>query len=206
VLATVLFIEIVRSTERAAALGDQEWKEIIVIHNDQIRKNLARYGGREIKTTGDGFLATFDAPGRAIRAPRRSVSLRARFGLEIRAGLHTGEIELMENDVAGIAVHIGARIAALVGSSEVLVSDTVKDLVVGSGIEFVALHSGGGHYLDEARNWEKYSFGTWLKGAAKRLHRNKAATALANKLARITWSVLRNDNTFDITHSEVGAV
>jgi class 3 adenylate cyclase len=150
VLATVLFIEIVRSTERAAALGDQEWKEIIVIHNDQIRKNLARYGGREIKTTGDGFLATFDAPGRAIRAPRRSVSLRARSGLEIRAGLHAGEVELMEDEVAGIAVHIGARIAALVGSSEVLVSDTVKDLVVGSGIEFVALHSGGGHYLDEA--------------------------------------------------------
>jgi class 3 adenylate cyclase len=137
VLATVLFIDIVGSTERAAALGDQKWKEFIIIHNDQIRQNLARYGGREIKTAGDGFLATFDAPGRAIRCASALCQSARSLGLEIRAGLHTGEIELMEDDVAGIAVHIGARVAALAGPGEVLVSGTVKDLVVGSGIEFV---------------------------------------------------------------------
>jgi class 3 adenylate cyclase len=137
VLATVLFIDIVGSTERAAALGDQKWKEIIAVHNDQVRKELAHYGGREIKTTGDGFLATFDAPGRAIRCARALCESARALGLEIRAGLHTGEIELMEEDVAGIAVHIGARVAALAGPGEVLVSGTVKDLVVGSGIEFV---------------------------------------------------------------------
>jgi class 3 adenylate cyclase/alpha-beta hydrolase superfamily lysophospholipase len=138
VLATVLFIDIVGSTERAAALGDQMWKEIIAVHNDQIRKELARYRGREIKTTGDGFLVTFDAPGRAICCARAICQSARSLGLEIRAGLHTGEVELIEkNDVAGIAVHIGARVAALAGPGEVLVSGTVKDLVVGSGIEFV---------------------------------------------------------------------
>ena len=137
VLATVLFIDIVGSTERAAALGDQKWKELIAVHNDQIRKELARCGGREIKTIGDGFLATFDAPGRAICCARALCESARSLGLEIRAGLHTGEVELMENDVAGIAVHIGARVAALAGPGEVLVSSTVKDLVVGSGIEFV---------------------------------------------------------------------
>jgi class 3 adenylate cyclase len=137
VLATVLFIDIVGSTERAAALGDQKWKEIIAVHNDQVRKELAHYGGREIKTTGDGFLATFDAPGRAIRCARALCESARALGLEIRAGLHTGEVELMGNDMAGIAVHIGARVAASAGPGEVLVSGTVKDLVVGSGIEFV---------------------------------------------------------------------
>jgi class 3 adenylate cyclase len=137
VLATVLFTDIVGSTDRAAALGDQRWKEIIAVHNNQIRKELAYYRGREIKTIGDGFLAMFDAPGRAICCARAICQSARSFGLEIRAGLHTGEVELMENDVAGIAVHIGARVAALAGPGEVLVSGTVKDLVVGSGIEFV---------------------------------------------------------------------
>ena len=137
VLATVLFIDIVGSTERAAALGDQMWKETLAVCYDQIRKELARYRGREIKATGDGFLATFDAPGRAICCARAICQSAHLLGLEIRAGLHTGEVELIENDVAGIAVHIGARVAALAGPSEVLVSGTVKDLVVGSGIEFI---------------------------------------------------------------------
>jgi class 3 adenylate cyclase len=138
VLATVLFTDIVGSTERAADLGDQKWKELITVLNEQIRKELARYGGREIKTIGDGFLATFDAPGRAICCACALCKSARSLGLEIRAGLHTGEVELMENDVAGIAVHIGARVAAVAGPGEVLVSGTVKDLVVGSGIEFVA--------------------------------------------------------------------
>ena len=136
VLATVLITDIVGSTERAAALGDQMWKEIIAVHNDQSRKEIAHYRGREIRTTGDGFQAIFDAPGRAICCARAICQSAHSLGLEIRAGLHTGEIELMENDVAGIAVHICARVAALAGPSEVLVSGTVKDLVVGSGIEF----------------------------------------------------------------------
>ena len=136
VLATVLFTDIVRSTERAAALGDDRWKALLAEHHASVRRELDAFRGREIDTTGDGFLATFDGPGRAIhcaRAIRDGVRL---LGLEIRAGLHTGEIEMTANDVAGIAVHIGARVAALAGPSEVLVSSTVKDLVVGSGIEF----------------------------------------------------------------------
>jgi pimeloyl-ACP methyl ester carboxylesterase len=137
VLATVLITDIVGSTVRAASIGDQMWKEIIAVHNDHIRKELARYRGKEIRTSGDGFLATFDAPGRAICCARAICQSAHSLELEIRAGLHTGEIDLMENDLAGIAVHIGARVAALAGPSEVLVTDTVKNLVVGSGIEFI---------------------------------------------------------------------
>lgn len=154
-LATVLFTDIVGSTERAASLGDQEWKELIAAHNDQIRKELAHYRGREIKTIGDGFLATFDAPGRAICCAHAICQSARSLGLEIRAGLHTGEIELMENDVAGIAVNIGARVAAVAGPSEVLVSGTVKDLVVGSGIEFI---DRGSHVLKGVPGeWHLYS-------------------------------------------------
>jgi len=137
VLATVLFTDVVGSTERAAALGDRKWKERIAIHHNHVRIELARYRGKEIKSIGDGFLATFDGPGRAIwcaHAIRKSVRS---LGLEIRNGLHTGEIEVMENDIAGIAVNIAARVAALAGPDEILVSSTVKDLVVGSGIEFI---------------------------------------------------------------------
>ena len=155
VLATVLFTDIVGSTERAASLGDHEWKELIAVHNDQIRKELAHYRGREIKTIGDGFLATFDAPGRAIGCAHAICQSARSLGLEIRAGLHTGEIELMENDVAGIAVNIGARVAAVAGPSEVLVSGTVRDLVVGSGIEFI---DRGSHVLKGVPGeWHLYS-------------------------------------------------
>jgi pimeloyl-ACP methyl ester carboxylesterase/class 3 adenylate cyclase len=136
VLATVLFTDIVGSTERAAELGDRRWRELLDRHDEAIRRVLARFHGREIVTAGDGFLATFDGPGRAVRAAGAIREAVAELGLDVRAGLHTGEVELAGSDVRGIAVHIGARVAALAGAGEVLVSSTVKDLVAGSGIDF----------------------------------------------------------------------
>jgi class 3 adenylate cyclase len=138
VLATVLFTDIVDSTRRAAELGDARWRDVLERHDALVRAHLADHRGREVKSTGDGFLATFDGPARAIRcACDITVEVR-RLGLDVRAGLHTGELEVRGDDVAGMAVHIGARIGALGGPGEVLVSGTVKDLVVGSGIEFAA--------------------------------------------------------------------
>jgi class 3 adenylate cyclase/pimeloyl-ACP methyl ester carboxylesterase len=137
VLATVLFTDIVESTERAAALGDRRWRELLDRHDGAVRRVLARFRGREIDTIGDGFLATFDGPGRAVRAAQAIVDAVRDVGLQIRAGLHTGEVELAGADVRGIAVHIGARVSATAKPGEVLVSSTVKDLVAGSGIEFV---------------------------------------------------------------------
>jgi class 3 adenylate cyclase len=137
VLATVLFTDLVGSTQRAAALGDRRWRVLLEHHQVIVRKQLDRFRGREIDTAGDGFLATFDGPARAVRcAVEIGASLRE-LGLEIRAGLHTGEVELANGAVRGIAVHIGARVASLARSGEVLVSSTVKDLVAGSGIVFV---------------------------------------------------------------------
>ena len=136
ILATVLFTDIVSSTERAAMLGDRRWRELLDSHNHLVRRELAHFRGREIHTAGDGFLATFDGPARAIRCASAIRDAVRRLGIEIRAGLHTGEIELMGDDVGGIAVHIGARVAAEAGAGEVLVSSTVKDLVAGSGLEF----------------------------------------------------------------------
>jgi class 3 adenylate cyclase len=136
VLATVLFTDIVGSTERAAALGDQRWRNLLDDHHATIRRVLARFRGREVKTTGDGFLATFDGPARGVRCACAIAEEIKPLGIEIRAGLHTGECEMMGDDVGGIAVHIGARVAALANASEVLVSSTVKDLVAGSGLRF----------------------------------------------------------------------
>jgi class 3 adenylate cyclase len=136
VLATVLFTDIVGSTDRARTLGDHAWKELLGRHYARAREQLDRFRGRQIVTTGDGLLATFDGPARAIRCAQSIAAAERELGLDIRAGLHTGEVELDGSDVRGIAVHIGARIAALADSGEVLVSSTVKDLVVGSGIEF----------------------------------------------------------------------
>ena len=136
VLATVLFTDIVGSTERARALGDHAWRDLLDSHYAVARGQLERFRGRQVVTTGDGLLATFDGPARAIRCAQAMVAGIRDLGLEIRAGLHTGEIELDGADVRGMAVHIGARIATLAESSEVLVSSTVKDLVVGSGIGF----------------------------------------------------------------------
>jgi len=136
VLATVLFTDIVSSTEQASALGDHAWRELLDHAYAVMREQLDRFRGRQIVTTGDGFLATFDGPARAIRCAQAIATGARDLGLAMRAGLHTGEIELAGTDVRGIAVHIGARISALAAPGEVLVSPTVKDLVVGSGIEF----------------------------------------------------------------------
>jgi class 3 adenylate cyclase len=136
VLATVLFTDIVGSTERAAQLGDRRWRAVLDDFYGEVRRQLARFRGQEVDTAGDGFLATFDGPARAIGC---ALAIRAgvgSLGLEIRSGLHTGEVELAGEDVRGIAVHIGARVAAEAGAGEVLVTRTVKDLVAGSGIEF----------------------------------------------------------------------
>jgi class 3 adenylate cyclase len=155
VLATVLFTDIVGSTATAAELGDRRWKELVREHEAIIRQELARHHGREIHTTGDGVLATFDGPARAIRC---AVAIREAVrdtGIEIRAGLHTGEIELQGNDVAGIAVHIGARVSAQAGPSEIWVSRTVVDLVIGSGLEF---EDRGSHVLKGVPGeWQLFS-------------------------------------------------
>ena len=137
VLATVLFTDIVGSTDRASELGDRRWKALLGEHDRLVREQLARHGGIEVKTTGDGFLATFDGPARGIRCAIAIGRTVHEIGLEVRAGVHTGEIERRGDDVAGLAVHIGARIAALGTAGEVLVSSTVRDLVVGSGIAFI---------------------------------------------------------------------
>ena len=136
VLATVLFTDIVGSTERASELGDEGWRRLLGRHHEAVRRVLEQYRGREVGTAGDGFLATFDGPARAVRAAVDAREAVRPLGLEIRAGVHTGEVEVVGGDVAGIAVHTGARVAALAAPSEVLVSSTVKDLVAGSGIEF----------------------------------------------------------------------
>jgi class 3 adenylate cyclase len=136
VLATVLFTDIVRSSEKASALGDRGWRELLERHHALVRKELSRFRGRELDTAGDGFLASFDGPARAIRCACAIVDDLRELDLEIRAGLHTGECELVDGKVAGIAVHTGARVAAQAQPGEVLVSSTVKDLVAGSGIRF----------------------------------------------------------------------
>jgi class 3 adenylate cyclase len=132
----VLFTDIVDSTRRATELGDASWRVLLERHNGMIRTELARWRGKEIETTGDGFLATFDGPARAMRCARSITSTVRSLGIEVRCGLHTGEVESVGGEVTGIAVHLGARISALAGPSEVLVSRTVKDLVAGSGLRF----------------------------------------------------------------------
>jgi class 3 adenylate cyclase/alpha-beta hydrolase superfamily lysophospholipase len=136
VLATVLFTDIVASTERAAEMGDRRWRELLDSHHSRIRALLGRFRGREVDTAGDGFLATFDGPIRAVRCALAATEAVGDLGLQIRAGLHTGEVELDGDGVRGIAVHIGARVAGMAEPSEVLVSSTVKDLVAGSALEF----------------------------------------------------------------------
>jgi class 3 adenylate cyclase len=136
VLATVMFTDIVGATERAVALGDRRWRDLLDSHHTVIREQLTRFRGREIDTAGDGFLAAFDGPARAVRCAGAIVREMRRLGLEIRAGLHTGECEILGDKLSGIAVHTGARVASLAGAGEVLVSGTVKDLVAGSGITF----------------------------------------------------------------------
>jgi len=136
ILATVLFTDIVGSTERAADLGDRGWSELLAAHHARARAELARYRGREIDTAGDGFLAVFDGPARAVRCAQAIEASMQDLGIRIRAGVHTGEVEVDGDAVRGIAVHIGARVSALAEPGEVLVSQTVKDLVAGSGLGF----------------------------------------------------------------------
>jgi class 3 adenylate cyclase len=134
VLATVLFTDIVGSTQRAAELGDSRWRELLDTHNRLVRRQLDRYRGREVKTVGDGFVATFDGPARAVRCAWTIADEERRLGIEIRAGLHTGEVEVREQDVGGIAVHIAARVMAAARPGELLASRNVRDLVVGSDV------------------------------------------------------------------------
>lgn len=136
VLATVLFTDIVGSTTQAVQLGDRQWREMLEAHHAVVREELRRFRGREIDTAGDGFLAAFDGPARAIHAAKSICGRVKKLGLSVRAGLHTGECEVMGDKLSGIAVHIGARIAGLSGPDEVVVSSTVKDLVAGSGLRF----------------------------------------------------------------------
>lgn len=136
VLATVLFTDIVDSTVRADAMGDQAWRDLLNAHDKAVRQELARFRGNEVKCLGDGFLATFDAPARAIHCAQAIRSALLQLDVVVRIGVHTGEVELVDNDVRGIAVHIASRVAKLCNANEVLVSRTVKDLVAGSGITF----------------------------------------------------------------------
>jgi class 3 adenylate cyclase/pimeloyl-ACP methyl ester carboxylesterase len=154
-LATVMFTDIVDSTSQSAAMGDLAWGKVQDAHDQIVRAQLARFHGREIRRMGDGVLATFDGPGRAVKCAQAITAAVRPLGIEIRAGLHTGEIELSGDDVSGLAVAIGARVGALAGASEVLVSSTVKDLVVGSGITLV---DRGTHALKGVPNeWHLYA-------------------------------------------------
>jgi len=154
VLATVLFTDVVGSTELATRLGDRAWRDLLARHHAAVRRELDRWRGREVDTAGDGFLATFDGPARAIRCAVAAVESVRGIGMEIRAGVHTGEVELVAGGVRGITVHIGARVAALAGPGEVLVSQTVKDLSAGSGLTF---EDAGEHELKGVPNhWRIY--------------------------------------------------
>jgi class 3 adenylate cyclase len=155
VLATVLFTDIVDSTQLAAGMGDRRWRELLEEHQQLVRDQLRRFEGREIKTTGDGFLAVFDGPTRAAECARAIADGMPSLGIEVRAGLHTGEVELMGDDIGGIAVHVAARIAALAGARSVFASRTVRDLAAGSGVEF---EPAGRHALKGVpEEWDLYS-------------------------------------------------
>jgi class 3 adenylate cyclase len=136
VLVTVLFSDIVGSTEKAATLGDRRWRDLLDEHNKVIRTELARFRGREVKSLGDGFLATFDGPARAIHCAKSIVTALRSLGLQIRAGIHTGEVEIAGGRHPGIAVHITSRVASLAGTDDIVVLRTIKDIVAGSGITF----------------------------------------------------------------------
>jgi class 3 adenylate cyclase len=155
VLATVMFTDIVGSTARAARMGDRAWRDLLGRHHAVVRRQLVRFGGQEVDTAGDGFFASFAGPARAIRCAHAILESVRELGLEVRAGLHTGECEVTAGGkVAGIAVHTGARVASLANPGEVLVSSTVKDLVAGSGIQF---RDRGTHELKGVGEWHLYA-------------------------------------------------
>ena len=158
ILTTVLFTDIAGSTNQAASLGDRRWRALLNAHDRAVRDQLRRFRGKEINTTGDGFVACFDGPARAIRCTQAIADAVGTLGIELRAGLHTGECEVRGDDLAGLAVHIAARVGALAAPGEILVSATVKDLVVGSGIEFTER---GEHELRGVPgNWKLYAVNT----------------------------------------------
>jgi class 3 adenylate cyclase len=175
VLATLLFTDIVSSTQRAASAGDHDWREMLDRHDAMVRRQIHRFGGREVKPMGDGFLATFEGPARGVRC---AVAIRegaAQLGLEVRAGVHTGEIELRDADVGGIAVHVTQRISSLTSADEVLVSSTVVDLVAGSGLEF---EDRGDHELKGVpRTWRLFAV-HWLIPVTPRTGSRRPATCL----------------------------
>ena len=157
-LATVMFTDIVSSTEQAARLGDKKWTDVLNLHDALVGRELDRHRGRKVNPTGDGMLATFDGPARAVRCAQSIIEAVRPLGLEVRAGLHTGEVELLGEDIGGIAVHIGQRVSALAGPGEVTVSSTVVDLVSGSGLEF---DDRGEHELKGVpRPWRVYAVRT----------------------------------------------
>jgi class 3 adenylate cyclase len=157
VLATVLFTDIVGSTEQASRLRDRRWRELLNVHDELARRLVDEFGGRLVKATGDGILATFDGPGRAIRCASALRDELAGIGVQLRAGLHTGEVELRDGDLGGIAVHIAARVMAAASPGEILASRTVRDLVVGSDI---ALHERGAQPLKGVEGtWQLFAVG-----------------------------------------------
>ena len=156
VLTTLLFTDIVNSTAHASRLGDKRWRDLLVQHHAAVRRELARFRGDERDTAGDGFFATFDGPARAVRCAQAAMEAIRPLGLELRAGIHTGECEIHEGKVAGVALAIGARVCAEAGANEVLVSRTVKDLVAGSGLGF---ETRGTHTLKDVGEWELYAAG-----------------------------------------------
>jgi class 3 adenylate cyclase len=152
---TILFTDVVGSTERAATVGDRRWHELLETHRHEVRSHLARYGGNEVDTAGDGFLATFDSPTSAIRCAWALSEASKAAGLDVRIGLHAGEVLHRDHAITGMAVHIGARVAAQAQASEVLVSSTIRELVIGSGFTF---SSRGGHQLKGVPGtWELYT-------------------------------------------------
>ena len=161
-----MFTDLVGSTERATRLGDRAWRDVLARHHALVRRELARFHGKEHDTAGDGFFATFDGPARAIRAGQALVAGLDELGLEARIGVHVGECELHEGKVSGIAVHIGARIAATAGAGEVMVSSTVRDLVAGSGLTFE--DRGQREFKGVSGTWQLYAAGREAPSADSR--------------------------------------
>jgi class 3 adenylate cyclase len=161
-LTTVIFTDLVSSTERASVLGDRGWRDLVSKHQAVVRRELARFRGEERDTAGDGFFATFDGPARAIRASQAIVTGMQRLGLDIRIEIHVGECEMHDRKPAGIAVNIGARVAAAAQPGEVLVTGTVRDLVAGTGLDF---KERGEHELKGVPgSWKLYAFSTGFQG------------------------------------------
>lgn len=197
-LATVLFTDVVASTERTAAMGDRAWRELLERHDALVRREVAASGGRVIKSMGDGYLAVFNAPGRAIECAQQIVDGSRQLGVEVRAGVHTGECETLGDDVAGMAVNIGARVSALAGPGEVLVSSTVKDLLVGSLLPFA--HRGAHALKGVPGEWALYAVGAEATAAsqAERLDEpshvplsGRALLAFARRTPRLSSRLMR---------------